>query len=280
MALNPMEAPYSAIAEAFDVIASNYDATYGPGANQLMAWMRDENLSLLQATFPPGFHLLEIGCGTGDEAIALAQHGCRVTATDISPAMVNITREKAESAGLSDHISAMSLPAARLQELGSAKSFDGAYASFGSLNCEPDLEGLAAALASLLSPGAFFVCSIMPRFSLFETLWFLAHGRPVEAFRRRKPGWQQASITTQGSGSVEVPVRYLSTSDLTKRFGSSFVLQQAISLGLVLPPPYLDDIYRNNRRFWDRLVPLEYRLRDSWPWKHFGDHIVLKMQKI
>jgi SAM-dependent methyltransferase len=280
MALNRMEAPYSAIAEAFDVIASNYDATYGPGANQVMAWMRAENLSLLQATFYPGFQLLEIGCGTGDEAIALAQHGCRVTATDISPAMVNITREKAESAGLSDRISAISLPAARLQELGPAKPFDGAYASFGSLNCEPDLAGLADALASLLSPGAFFICSFMPRFSLFETIWFMAHGRPAEAFRRRKPGWQQANIGTQGSGSVEVPVRYLSTGDLTERFSSSFELRQAISLGLVLPPPYLNELYRNYRRFWDRLVPLEHRLRGSWPWKQFGDHIVLKMQRI
>ena len=71
--MNQMEAPYSAISEAFDTIASGYDDTFGPKANQVMGWMRDENLSLLQATFVPGFHLLEIGCGTGDEAIALAR---------------------------------------------------------------------------------------------------------------------------------------------------------------------------------------------------------------
>lgn len=275
-----MEVTYSAISEAFDGIASSYDDAYGPKANQVMAWMRDENLNLLLATFVPGFHLLEIGCGTGDEAIALARSGCRVTATDISPAMVAITREKAAAAGLSNQISAMSMPSAQLQKLGSSTPFDGAYASFGSLNCEPDLEGLAAALASLLRPGAFFVCSFMPRFSLFETLWYLVHGRPADAFRRQKHGWQQANITTQGSASVKVPVRYLSTADLKKRFSSSFVLRQAMSLGLFLPPPYLDDLYRKNQRFWNRLVPLEHRLRGVWPWKLFGDHVVLKMQKI
>ena len=278
--MNQMEAPYSAISEAFDAIASGYDDTFGPKANQVMGWMREENLNLLRASFAPGFHLLEIGCGTGDEAIALARYGCRITATDISPAMVTITREKAEAAGLSEQISALSMPAAQLKKLEPTAKFDGAYASFGGLNCEPDLEGLAAVLASLLSPGAFFVCSFMPRFSAFETVWFLAHGRPAEAFRRRKAGWQEATINSQSSGSVKVPVRYLATGDLEKSFGSSFILRKAISLGLLLPPPYLDDLYRKHHRFWNRLTPWEHRLRGSWPWKHFGDHVVLKMQKL
>lgn len=275
-----MEATYSAISEAFDLIASSYDDTYGPNANQVMAWMRAENLDLLRATFVPGAHLLEIGCGTGDEAIALARHGFRVTATDISPAMIAITRQKTASAGLSDHISALALPAAQLRKVEPHGPFDGSYASFGSLNCEPDLTGLADALASLLSPGAFFVCSFMPPFSLFETLWFLAHGRPAEAFRRRKTGWQQAAISNGSAGLVKVPLRYLSTRDLKEYFKPSFVIRKALSLGLLMPPPYLDDLYRSHSRFWGRLLPIEHRLRGRRPWKNIGDHIVLLMQKI
>ena len=86
-----MENPHSDLAQAFDVIAPGYDAAYGPQANRVMAWMRAENLALLEATFAVGAHLLEIGCGTGEEAIHLAGHGRTVLATDISPARVAIT---------------------------------------------------------------------------------------------------------------------------------------------------------------------------------------------
>ena len=82
-----MENAHSDLAQAFDAIAPGYDAAYGPQANRVMAWMRAENLALLEAIFPVGAHLLEIGCGTGEEAIHLAGHGRTVLATDIARAM-------------------------------------------------------------------------------------------------------------------------------------------------------------------------------------------------
>jgi cyclopropane fatty-acyl-phospholipid synthase-like methyltransferase len=60
-----------------------------------MAWMRRENVTLLEDTFPRGSRLLEIGCGTGDEALYLARRGRIVLATDISPRMAAETLAKA-----------------------------------------------------------------------------------------------------------------------------------------------------------------------------------------
>lgn len=37
---------------------------------------------------------LEIGCGTGTNAIWMAQHGCKVVATDLSPTAIDIANEK------------------------------------------------------------------------------------------------------------------------------------------------------------------------------------------
>jgi ubiquinone/menaquinone biosynthesis C-methylase UbiE len=120
--------------------------------NEVMSWLRLESLALLRETFPPGSRLLEIGCGTGEEAVALARDDRTVLATDISPKMAAQAYAKALSAGLTDRISALALPAGRIKALRISVPFDGAYASFGVLNCEADLPGLASGLARLLRP--------------------------------------------------------------------------------------------------------------------------------
>ncbi|MGD9932216.1 MAG: class I SAM-dependent methyltransferase [Dehalococcoidia bacterium] len=48
---------------------------------------------------PAGAHLLDVGCGTGRHAIALAQRGFRVTGVDLSAGMLLQGVEKARAAG-------------------------------------------------------------------------------------------------------------------------------------------------------------------------------------
>ncbi len=273
------ELTYSATARAFDAIAPDYDRLYGPEANQVMAWMREENLEILQSTFAPGDNLLEIGCGTGDEAVTLAKIGCRVTATDISPAMVAITREKAAAEGLSEQVNVIVLPAGRLEELQSPGAFDGGFASFGSLNCEPNISDLAASLASFLKKGAFFVCSFMPPVSPFEFAWFMAHARPVKALRRMNPGWQLTNIAGRDGVRAKVQIRYLSTRAVRRAFTPHFTERRTISLGLFLPPPYLDALYRKRKRLWQNLAPLEKGVRERRPWNSMGDHIIMVIER-
>src|SRR5579875_1960914 len=51
----------------------------------------------------PGQHILEIGCGTGEDAQAMAQRvvpGGRVVAVDSSRHMIAVARQRAEGCGL------------------------------------------------------------------------------------------------------------------------------------------------------------------------------------
>src|SRR6476660_5487797 len=85
---------------AFDSVAADYD---GPkGNNALIQRMRETTWRMLTKACPPGARLLDLGCGTGIDAIELARRGYSVVATDWSPQMIERTRQRAAGAALSD----------------------------------------------------------------------------------------------------------------------------------------------------------------------------------
>ncbi len=54
-----------------------------------------------------GCRVLDYGCGQGEEAIYLAKMGAHVTAIDISPVGIRLTKERARVNGVGDRVSAM-----------------------------------------------------------------------------------------------------------------------------------------------------------------------------
>jgi SAM-dependent methyltransferase len=274
-----MKPDYGDIARAFNKVAADYDAVYSSGGNAVMTWLRQESLVLLRDTFPPGGRLLEIGCGSGEEAVHLARDGYTIVATDISPAMVVQTQTKARAAGLADRVTAVALPSGHLDALRPVRRFEGAYASFGSLNCEPDLTLVRDALSRLLQPNTALVCSVIARWCPFEIAWFLLHGRPREGLRRLRRGWQQVPVGGRDGIEVLVSTRYLSVRDVARAFAPTFAVEKVMSLPLLLPPPYLDPFYRARRGIFDRVEHWERRLRSRWPWRTMGDHIALVLRR-
>src|SRR6202012_2248666 len=59
-----------------------------------------KNLQDLVGELPTG-KALDLGCGTGDSSIYLAQHGWKVTGVDFVPKALDKARAKAGAAGLS-----------------------------------------------------------------------------------------------------------------------------------------------------------------------------------
>jgi len=93
--------------EAFDSVASDYD---GPrGNNDLIQDMRGEMWRWLDATFAPGSRLIDLGCGTGLDAIRMAHIGHHITATDWSAQMVERTRDRVERENLTDRVRTLAI---------------------------------------------------------------------------------------------------------------------------------------------------------------------------
>ena len=139
----------AAAALAFDRIAPRYDESFGRNPAALL--FRHVFQERLRRLFPAGARVLDLGCGTGDDALFLASLGVRVHALDIAPEMVARTREKAERAGLAERVHVEERAAEDVASAGSG--FDGAFSDFGALNCAA-LGAVGEGLARALRPGA------------------------------------------------------------------------------------------------------------------------------
>jgi SAM-dependent methyltransferase len=270
----PQQIYYAQVAQAFDLASLNYDALYQE--NPVMAWMRQESLCALRATFAPGSHLLEIGCGTGDEALALSRDGYRIVATDVSPGMIEAARAKTEAADSLEvrwHVLGTGELDWLLAEYGPG-SFDGAYASFGALNCEPELARLVEPLSRLLRNDSGLVCSVMNRWCAWEIGWELLHLRPHRAFRRANRGWRNAGLASP-DGSLQVPVLYYTPNDLALLLTPHFRVEYVFGLPVLLPPPYLAHLAQRYLAWFHRLEGLERLLRGRFPFRTLGDHFLM-----
>lgn len=106
---------------------------------------------LLLPRVPAGARLLDLCCGTGQVAAALAGRGYRVTGVDGSEEMLRYARRNAPGARFL---------AADARDFRLAEPCDAAYSVFDSLNhllSIPDLRRAFAAVREALAPGGLFV---------------------------------------------------------------------------------------------------------------------------
>jgi SAM-dependent methyltransferase len=268
---------YRQIGAGFDQSAERYDLE--AEANAAMAHMRRVSLAVLGDSFGTGQHVLELGCGTGEEAVALARDGIRVLATDVSSRMLDVARGKVSAAGLEQAVQTRQLAAGELSvlldELG-REAFDGAYSSFGALNGEPDLFEVGSALAKLIRPGGRLVASIMNRFYPFEMLWYLGHGRPRQAVRRWAGG---ARASVSPSLAVQVPTIYYTPRSFARAF-PAFRRLLCRALPLLLPPPFAAHLWSRFPALIGRVLPWEDRLACYWPFGALGDHFLMVLERM
>jgi SAM-dependent methyltransferase len=141
---------------AFDQLAQTYDAVWTRSprgrAQRDLIWREIDPL------FRPGDLVLDLGCGTGEDALHLQARGVRVHGIDASPEMVR----KASARGVGAEL-------LRIEDLGRLEArYDGAISNFGALNCVEDLAEAGVQIARLIRPGGWLAISVMPPFCWAE----------------------------------------------------------------------------------------------------------------
>lgn len=265
---------YSGIATAFDSASEEYDFTIRN--NFINTWIRERSISVLLQYARPDDTLLEIGCGTGAEAIQVAKHVTGVVATDISPEMISLLQRKVESRGLGRKVAAMQVGAAQIART-SASLPSGrtrlAYSFNGALNCEPAIAEFPGELAKVVDEGGFFICSIRNTLCISEVL---AHAAALQ-WSRMAPRKKQPVMVSVGG--MDIPAYYYSPDRFASFFSSRFRLRKMLGLPAILPPAYLSDIYFRARSLLSVAERLELAAAGSFPFNRFGDQTLFVFQK-
>ena len=251
-------------ARAFDAVAEQFDERFGAWAS--VAAQRRAVRSALADAFAVGTRVLEIGGGTGEDAMWLAQRGRNVLLTDPSPSMVRIAHAKLRPLGCAAPLVASAEQLTAIQASIGAP-LDGAFSNFAGLNCVTDLTPVGQGLAAIVRPGGSVLLVVFGVCSPGEWLVQLLRGESRTMFRRMHRGDVHARL-----GGQEFVVRYHRRRDLVAAFDPWFRLVSRRGVGVLVPPSAAEPWISRHPRLLGVLEQLDKAA--SGPLAMFGDHVL------
>jgi ubiquinone/menaquinone biosynthesis C-methylase UbiE len=264
--------PGSAAGAAFDRIAQDYDRTFTDSL--IGRAQRDAVWKVLTRTFRANEKVLELNCGTGEDAIFLASHGVSVLALDASPQMIARAEQRLQQNSSQIPVVFCKLPTECIGKLHPETQFDGALSNFSGLNCIADLDAVASSLAGLVKQGGRLVLCFSTRFCLIEILYYLAVGQWRKAFRRCK-GYSE--VTLDG---MQFTVYYPTLRKIRQSFARDFCLSFCTGIGVAIPPSYFEGWVRRHAGLVPWLRCMEALLATFPILRSTGDHVLLCFEKV
>ncbi len=256
---------------AFDSIAESYDETFTRSvigrAQRAQVWRA------LASTFKKGDSVLELNCGTGEDALFLARRGVSVLACDVSGEMIRIARQRHAAEVPRLPVRFEQLANEELHLLESHAVFEGVFSNFSGMNCVADLRGVARQMAQHMAVGAPALLCMSTRICAWDTLWYLGHGEPRRAFRRW-PG--EAKATVNG---YELQVKYPTVRELRWLFAPWFALRSYVGIGVFVPPSYGEAWAEKNGGLLAVLSRLDRLFGHAPGLRVLGDHVLLHFER-
>jgi len=252
---------------AFDAMAEDYDRIFTH--SMLGKAQRSLVHGALGRRLRKGQRILDLNCGTGEDAVYLASLGISVFACDISERMIEIARQKVAHTDNSSAIDFAVCANEHLDSLADYAPFDAVLSNFGGLNCTADLTRLARDLSRLVSPGGEVFLCMLGRVCAWEILWYAARGNWSKAFRRLKPGGAEALIR-----NAAIRVHYPSARDMKRALAPSFRLMSWRGIGVTLPPSWLASVFQDRPRLVGLLTRIDRCLGVLSVSRGLADHIL------
>ncbi len=264
------EVPQASV--AFDRMAGSYDAVFTESA--IGRAQRGVVWDALKRAFRSGDRVLELNCGTGEDALFLASRGISVMACDASAGMIEVAERRKSMQSLDLPLQFRVLRNEDLALLAAAPCFDGALSDFSGLNCVEDPRQVALDLGRLVKAGGSALICISTRVCLWEIVWYGARGNFKKAFRRVH------GRTIARLDGISVPVWYPTIRRMRQVFSPWFRLRSVRAVGLFVPPSYVESWVRKHRRVLAALEAMD-RIFAAWPLlRGTGDHVLLEFTRL
>ena len=241
----------------FDSFAAAYDTTFGRSpAGRLFRFRVAERV---MSGSPQGARVLDLGCGTGEDAVWLAGQGYAVHGIDESPRMIEAAQAKAK-----ERDSTATFACRSVQSLSQESDrFDVVISNFGALNCVP-LAAWAALVPRLLSASGRAFVVLMGR-------------KPLpEGFRSGFGAADRGPTAQVRIGPSAVSVHYESVAAVRRALAASATVSRVEALGCLVPGPGYEGFARRHSILFGVLAMGESVVRQAPFFKGRGDHILFE----
>jgi ubiquinone/menaquinone biosynthesis C-methylase UbiE len=259
------------MASGFDTAASNYDTSFTNSViGKLQRGYVYNHLSAILREARPE-KILEINCGTGEDAIWLSRQDYKVTATDISETMIMIAQSKSQCGNpVFKQVDINELPSHFKEE-----RFDLIFSNFGGLNClsEIQLEFFFKNTSQLLTPRGMLALVIMPKNTLWEQFYFLVKAN-FKNITRRKKGSLIANVDGES-----IITYYYNPKEAATLADYYYHFRNVHPIGFFVPPSYLEPFFKNKKRLVSALDKLEAKVQRRKRLSKYADHYLIVFEK-
>jgi len=263
------------MSKAFNQIAKDYDADFVHSAigsmQRKIVWdYLEKAIAKIE-----NLHILELNCGTGEDAVWLASKGHHVVATDISKEMLNVARSKVSSADLDKKVTFSLLDISKFETYPTDKKFDLIFSNFGGFNCvnPQTFSNALLNLSKFLRPNGRLILVIMPKICFWESIYFTLKGKFSMALRRNRNDSLEVAV-----GDEMVKTWYHSPKQIKRLSRNNFNIIRILPAGFLIPPSYLEAFFSKHLKTLQFLNRLDKLFRNFSCTASISDHFIIDME--
>jgi len=251
--------------ESFDIAAKDYDATFTNScvgeAQREQVWKYvDRKLNNFN-------NVLEINCGTGEDAHRWDFRKKPVVATDISPEMIRVAQSKFPTL----HFRELDV-----KQIGSYQNnFDTLFSNFGGLNClsREELQVFFADTKVKIDANGHLILVLMGKKCFWERFYFTCKAKWKSAGRRNTN--QCVDVNVDGES---VKTWYYAPKDILSLASQHFDLVQLKPIGLFVPPSYLAPKFEKRKRMFRMMKWMDSVFTHS-SFSNNADHFLIILKR-
>lgn len=247
-------------------IAGKYDELLQK--NRFSVILRSLFQKILSEYGPGGKAVLDLGCGTGEDALFLSENGALVTAVDFSQNMLDAAQNKSRA-----YIGGKNIRFVKSDIEGflnnNSTEFNLVISNFDAVNYIEDIPAFSNSTACALKPGGSLIVTVLNKVCLSEFFY------SVMTLRLSRAYWalvNRNKYLVNGLG-------LRSPGEMKKLMAENFTPVRVTGVGIFIPPHNLEGMYGKISFLLPALLQAEKLVRRNRLFCKFSDHYIIEMVK-